>query len=222
MPQRVGKYNTYDPESKRQLEQAMERAGSAPWMVIPKEADVEMRESSASNGISFKQFVDACNQEMLVGILGQTLTTISGERGARSLGEVHQEVEEAKNKSDMRYLQRILNRHLLPFLELQGLPVRGGRFAYPQSTEPVSVTELATLSTMMTIPQEWLHDRFGIPMPEGKEDTKHKRGNKEEKQDKQEQEEEEDEEPKDEEQEADSTKSASSDKSSKSTSKRKG
>lgn len=174
MPQRVGKYNTYDPESKRQLEQAMERAGSAPWMVIPKEADVEMRESSASNGISFKQFVDACNQEILVGILGQTLTTVSGERGARSLGEVHQEVEEAKNKSDMRYLQRILNRHLIPFLELQGLPVKGGRFAYPQSTEPVSVADLATLSTMMTIPKEWLHDRFGIPMSEGGEEKENK------------------------------------------------
>lgn len=166
MPQRVGKYNTYDPESKRQLEQAMERAGSAPWMVIPKEADVEMRESSASNGISFKQFIDACNQEMLVGILGQTLTTISGERGARSLGTVHQEVEEAKNKSDMRYLQRVLNRHLLPFLELQGLPTKGGRFAYPESTEPVTVQELSILNTMMDIPKKWLHERFGIPMEE--------------------------------------------------------
>lgn len=164
MPQRVGKYNTYDPESKRQLEAAMERAGSASWMVIPKEADVEMRESSASNGISFKQFVDACNQEMLVGILGQTLTTISGERGARSLGTVHQEVEEAKNKSDMRYLQRILNRYLLPFLELQGLPVSGGRFAYPESTEPVTVQELSILNGMMDIPKRWLHERFGIPM----------------------------------------------------------
>ena len=171
MPQRVGKYNTYDPESKRQLEQAMERAGSASWMVVPKEADIEMRESSASNGISFKQFIDACNQEMLVGILGQTLTTISGERGARSLGTVHQEVEEAKNKSDMRYLQRVLNRHLLPFLELQGLPTKGGRFAYPESTEPVTVQELSILNSMMDIPKKWLHERFGIPMEEGEEET---------------------------------------------------
>ena len=171
MPQRVGKYNTYDPESKRQLEQAMERAGSASWMVVPKEADIEMRESSASNGISFKQFIDACNQEMLVGILGQTLTTISGDRGARSLGTVHQEVEEAKNKSDMRYLQRVLNRHLLPFLELQGLPTKGGRFAYPESTEPVTVQELSILNSMMDIPKKWLHERFGIPMEEGKEET---------------------------------------------------
>ena len=173
MPQRVGKYNTYDPESKRQLEQAMECAGSASWLVVPKEADIEMRESSASNGISFKQFIDACNQEMLVGILGQTLTTISGERGARSLGTVHQEVEEAKNKSDMRYLQRVLNRHLLPFLELQGLPTRGGRFAYPESTEPVTVQELSILNSMMVIPKKWLHERFGIPMEE--EATKEKK-----------------------------------------------
>lgn len=165
MPQRVGKYNTYDPESKRQLEAAMERAGSAPWLIIPKEADVEVRESSASNGISFKQFVDACNSEILVGILGQTMTTIAGERGARSLGEVHREVEEAKHKSDMRYVARTLNHCLLPFLERRGLPLRSGRFAFPEDVTPVSVAELSTLSSLITIPPEWIHKRYGIPMP---------------------------------------------------------
>ena len=165
MPQRVGKYNTYDPESKRQLEAAMERAGSAPWLIIPKEADVEVRESSASNGISFKQFVDACNSEILVGILGQTMTTIAGERGARSLGEVHREVEEAKHKSDMRYVARTLNHCLLPFLERRGLSLRSGRFAFPEDVTPVSVAELSTLSSLITIPPEWIHKRYGIPMP---------------------------------------------------------
>ena len=170
MPQRVGKYNTYDPESKRQLEAAMERAGSAPWLIIPKEADVEVRESSASNGISFKQFVDACNSEILVGILGQTMTTIAGERGARSLGEVHREVEEAKHKSDMRYVARTLNHCLLPFLERRGLPLRSGRFAFPEDVTPVSVAELSTLSSLITIPPEWIHKRYGIPMPATEEE----------------------------------------------------
>ena len=34
MPQRVGKYSSYDPESRRLLVEAMEQAGSAPWIVI--------------------------------------------------------------------------------------------------------------------------------------------------------------------------------------------
>lgn len=166
MPQRIGKYNTYDPASKRLLEEAMERAGSAPYMVIPQDAQVELHESNSGNGISFSQFRQACNEEMLIAMLGQTLTTISGERGARSLGEVHQEVELAKNKADMRYLQRSLNRHILPYLELAGLPVKGGRFAYPDDTEVTTVDDLVKLSTIISIPKDYIYNKYGIPVPE--------------------------------------------------------
>lgn len=166
MPQRIGKYNTYDPASKRLLEEAMERAGSAPYMVIPQDAQVELHETNSGNGISFSQFRQACNEEMLIAMLGQTLTTISGERGARSLGEVHQEVELAKNKADMRYLQRSLNRHILPYLELAGLPVKGGRFAYPDDTEVTTVDDLVKLSTIISIPKDYIYNKYGIPVPE--------------------------------------------------------
>lgn len=166
MPQRIGKYNTYDPASKRLLEEAMERAGSAPYMVIPQDAQVELHESNSGNGISFSQFRQACNEEMLIAMLGQTLTTISGERGARSLGEVHQEVELAKNKADMRYLQRSLNRHILPYLELAGLPVKGGRFAYPDDTEATTVDDLVKLSTIISIPKDYIYNKYGIPVPD--------------------------------------------------------
>ncbi|MCI6278223.1 MAG: DUF935 family protein [Bacteroidales bacterium] len=166
MPQRIGKYNTYDPASKRLLEEAMERAGSASYLVIPQDAEVELHESNSGNGISFSQFRQSCNEEMLIAMLGQTLTTISGERGARSLGEVHQEVEAAKNKADMRFLARSLNRHILPYLELAGLPVKGGRFAYPDDTEATTVDDLVKLSTIISIPKDYIYNKYGIPVPE--------------------------------------------------------
>ena len=40
MPQRVGKYSSYDIESRQLLTQALEQAGSAPYIVIPKESEV--------------------------------------------------------------------------------------------------------------------------------------------------------------------------------------
>ncbi|MGL5919558.1 MAG: phage portal protein family protein, partial [Bacteroidales bacterium] len=165
MPQRVGKYNTYDPESRKLLEQAFEQAGSAPYVVIPKEADVETKESGSGSGTSYNEFRNACNEEMLITILGQTMTTVQGDKGARSLGEVHKEVEEGKNKSDLRYVQRVLNQYVLPMLEARGYPVAGGKFIFPKAAEQLSVADVVQLSGIMNIPQSYLHEKYSIPVP---------------------------------------------------------
>lgn len=169
MPQRVGKYNAYDPESRKLLEQAMEQAGSAPYIIIPKEAEVETKEAGNGNGTSYNEFRQACNEEMLITILGQTLTTVQGENGARSLGEVHKEVEEGKNRSDMRFVQRVLNNRVLPMLEARGYPVSGGKFVFPQSAEQLSVSDIVQLSDILPIPQSYLHEKYSIPVPNNDE-----------------------------------------------------
>lgn len=166
MPQRIGKYNTFDPQSRELLKQALEEAGSAPYLVIPKEADIETKEVNRGSGSSFNEFRQATNEEMLITILGQTLTTIQGERGARSLGEVHLQVEDSKHTSDLRFVQRTLNERLLPVLETCGLPVKGGRFVYPKAADPLSVDEIVKLSTIIDIPATFIHDKYSIPMPD--------------------------------------------------------
>ncbi|MFZ6038642.1 MAG: phage portal protein family protein [Bacteroidota bacterium] len=167
MPQRVGKYSSFDPQSRLLLEQALENAGSAPWLVIPKESDVETvnNTGSGSSGTSFNDFRKACNEEILITVLGQTLTTIQGDKGARSLGEVHKEVEENKNRSDMRFVQRVLNQFVLPRLENRGFPVKGGRFVFPEAAEQLSVSDIVGLSDIIDIPASYLHDKFSIPVP---------------------------------------------------------
>lgn len=166
MPQRIGKYNTFDPQSRELLKQALQEAGSAPYLIIPKEADIETREGNSGSGASFNEFRQATNEEMLITILGQTLTTIQGERGARSLGEVHLQVEDSKHKSDLRFVQRVLNERLLPILERYGLPVHGGRFVYPKVAEPLSVDDIVKLATIIDIPVAYIHNKYSIPMPD--------------------------------------------------------
>lgn len=165
-PQRIGKYNTFDPESRKLLEDAFEHAGGAPYVVIPKEAEVEMHDTSSSNGSSFNEFRQACNEEILITVSGQTLTAVSGERGARSLGEVHREVEDAQNRSDLRFVQRVLNQHVMPILERRGFPVADGHFVFPKSAEPLTVNEIVQLSDIMEIPQSHLREKYSIPAPE--------------------------------------------------------
>ena len=165
MPQRIGKYNTYDPASRALLEEAFKNAGSAPYLIIPKESDIETREGSSGSGASYDEFRKACNEEMLITILGQTLTTVQGERGARSLGEVHMEVEQNKHKGDVRFVERVLNERVIPMLEARGFNLQGGRFMFPKEAEPLSVADIVNLSEIIQIPAAFVHDKYGIPMP---------------------------------------------------------
>lgn len=167
MPQRIGKYSSYDGESRKLLEQAFENAGSAPWLVVPKEADIETVENTGNggSGASFNDFRKACNEEMLITVLGQTMTSVQGDKGARSLGEVHKEVEEGKNKSDLRYVQRILNQKVLPLLEKRGFPTKGGKFIFPKAAVELSVSDIVSLSDILEIPASHLHEKYSIPAP---------------------------------------------------------
>lgn len=170
MPQRVGKYSSFDPESRRLLEAAMEAAGSAPYIVIPKETEVEtLTQSSSGDGGSYNEFRRACNEEILITMLGQTLTTMQNETGARSLGEVHQDVENTKHRSDIRYVQRVLNETVLPLLEKRGFPVAGGKFVFPESAEELTVNDVVMLSDILEIPASFLHDKYSIPIPKNGE-----------------------------------------------------
>lgn len=163
IPQRIGKYSSSDPESRQLLEEAFETAGSAPWMVVPKETEVEQKvEGGNSNsGGSFNDFRKACNEEMLITILGQTMTTLDG--SSRSQSETHKDVEDSKHKSDMRFAQRILNYFVKPLLEKRGFPVANGGFTFPDDNEAITVEELVQLSDIIEIPATYVHERYGIP-----------------------------------------------------------
>jgi len=166
MPQRVGKYSSYDPQARALLEEALEKAGSAPWCVIPNESNVETvnNTGNGSSGTSYNDFRKACNEEMLITLVGQTLTTIQGDKGARSLGEVHKEVEEGINKADMRYVEKVLNSYVKPLLEKRGFPVKDGKFIFPAATENLEVTELISLTDILDIPASYVHEKYGIPV----------------------------------------------------------
>lgn len=163
MPQRIGKYSTYDPASRALLEEAFKTAGSAPYIVVPKEAEIETHIVSKGSGASYNEFREACNEEMLITILGQTLTTVQGDRGARSLGEVHLKVEQSKHEGDIRFVQRVLNEQVCPMLEARGFNLKGGRFQFPKAAEPLTVADVVNLSELIEIPASFLYEKYGIP-----------------------------------------------------------
>lgn len=168
MPQRIGKYSSMDEQSRRALIDAFEHAGSAPYLVIPKETEATQTTlSNAGNGALYNDFRNACNEEILITILGQTMTTQDG--SSLSQSQVHLEVQEKKHRADRRYVERMLNKHLVPLLENRGYPVKGGKFKFLDKAQEITVQETIQLSEIIPIPQSWLHNKYNIPIPDSDE-----------------------------------------------------
>ena len=172
MPQRIGKYNSHDDDARRTLEEALEKAGSASWLVIPKDTDVETKESTSfSNALMHEKFRTACNEEMLISVIGQTMTTMNG--SSKSQSETHKDVEEGINKADRRFVQRLLNTQLLPRLAKRGYPVGDGFFFFPDEGESLTVEQRLNVhirfknELRLDIDDDYLYETYSVPKPKG-------------------------------------------------------
>jgi hypothetical protein len=124
------------------------------------------------NGALYNDFRKACNEEILITILGQTMTTQDGSSLAQ--GKVHMEVQEKKHRSDRRYTERALNKHFVPWLISRGFPVEGGRFHFRDKTKELSVDDVVKIVDMIDVPAAWIHETYNIPV--AKEDETVARG----------------------------------------------
>lgn len=165
MPLRIGKYSIYDTEARKALQEAFNSQGAAPTLIVPKETDIETTTQSGNGGGSlYKDFIATLDEQLLITILSQTMTTKDG--ASRSQGQVHKQVEEEVNKSDLRFVQRVLNHKLKPILENRGFPVKDGSFLFPKAIKDLTVDELINLSSVIVIPAYYFQEKYGIPAAE--------------------------------------------------------
>lgn len=169
MPFRVGKYSLHDDATRNELENSFRNQGGNSWMTAPEGTDVEVHDSKSSgNGELYDKFRHACNEEILIGILGQTMTTLDG--SSRSQGEVHLEVQIEKHKADKRFVTRILNTQFINLLMSRGYNVEGGEFTFSEKDKPLSLNERIAidekLNNLIDVPEYYFYETYGIPMPE--------------------------------------------------------
>lgn len=168
MPVRTAYYDAYDEQMRIEISNAFERAGSALVNVLPKGSDLKIEAGATSgDGAIYDKLRYACNEEILIGILGQTMTTLDG--SSRSQGEVHMQVQMDKHLSDKRYTQRILNTRLLPMLAKRGYPVTNGYFYFPSQQEALSLKDRITIdtqiATLVPVAQQHFYDTYGVARP---------------------------------------------------------
>lgn len=179
-PWRIGSYQkTAHSEDIEDLITLLEQMTASGVAVHPDttEVTIEWPKNASTGGKStHSELANFMGAEMSKAVLGQTLTTEAGDRGARSLGDVHDRVRGDIRDADCRSVGSIIRRHLVrPLVRLNfggDVAIPGFRFL-TQDAVDVKATSEAVLNLRKAgarIPARWVYDTFGIPEPEEDEE----------------------------------------------------
>jgi len=169
MPFRHGKYDTHDSESRKALEAALEKAGSAAYVVTPKETDLTFEWGNTSgSGMLYEKLKNACDEALSVLILGQTMTTKDTSGSGYAQGIIHQGVEFGIYAADRRFVLRVLTEKLTPILAAHGFPVEGGGWTF-HSSDGLSKKDRLEIDTRLAmfipIDDDYFYETYGVPKP---------------------------------------------------------
>ncbi|MEJ7728206.1 MAG: DUF935 family protein [Polyangiaceae bacterium] len=171
-PWRKGKYkNTASTEDINNLIAILEAMTASGIAVYNEDVEVDVEWPKSAAASAHERLAAFLGAEMSKAVLGQTLTTESGERGARSLGEVHDEVRKDIREGDARAIAATIRRHLIaPLVRMNfGPDVAIPDFVFlTEDTEDIvhlanGVSTLAKAG--LRIPSSWVRDQAGIPEP---------------------------------------------------------
>ena len=172
------RWATYNNESSREvLTQALAEAGSAGYVVAPADATIQFLNSNTANGSEvFKMLRDACNEEISITILGNTMTTTEAKSSGYAQSLTHLQVQGEKHKDDRALLLSVLNEKVLPYLATLGYDVTG-EFSY-EDEAPMPLKDRLEIDLKVAdkvpIADSYWYETYKIPKPSTGEITQKK------------------------------------------------
>lgn len=172
------RHATYNNEATRKaLEDGLEKAGPAGYLVSQEGTQIEFKQGNPSgNGEGVFRFLrQACNEEIAYTILGNTMTSMESRNSGYAQSKTHADAESELIKADRRFVLRVLNEQLIPYLEKMGYPVKDGKWKF-QDEESLSLTERINidiqLSELIDIGEDYWYEKYGIPKPKKQQKEK--------------------------------------------------
>jgi SPP1 gp7 family putative phage head morphogenesis protein len=171
------RWATYNNEQSRQiLEEALEKAGSAGYVVAPADAQLQFLNHNAQSGTNiFSQLNAACNEELSITILGNTMTTTEAKSSGYAQSKTHQSEQNALHQDDRMFVLRVLNEQLTPFLKKLGYNVEGGSWGFVESDGMTLAERLEMdlkIHTVAPIDLNYFYEKYNVPKGIVAKDTK--------------------------------------------------
>lgn len=146
-------------------------------LVVPEGVELMLLEAQRGGSVdAYRELTELCNAEMSKALLGQTLTADAGDRGARSLGEVHLKVRQDIVRQDAQALMQLINGQLVRWVvdlnlapELRLYP----RWQLKPPAEPDIAQEIEVdklfASLGLPLDEAEMYARYGRARPAGRE-----------------------------------------------------
>ena len=184
-PALIVSYNGIDRDAKTAAEEILRKLGGGNRMAKPKEMDVVFEDGKATNGDGELQdkFRKACNEELLIYILGNTETSGHSGTGTGAKSKTHSEQQLELIKDDMDYLVDHLNSdHFLSILESYGFNLANGAFEFDKEVDIAylvqkSPIDIAWVTAGAKVSKKYISETYSLPEPEGPDDVFEYSGN---------------------------------------------
>lgn len=167
MPTVIGKYN--NPETRQVLEQALNGMGSRARITMPQDAQIEYHESKQASGDGglFNGFREALNEEMIIGILGNSMTTVEAKSSGYAQSETQQKDQNALKKDDRKFVLSVLNESLLPLLAQFGINAKGSfQFVDDEQLSMAQRLDIdIKINSVTPIDASYWYEKYKVPMP---------------------------------------------------------
>jgi phage gp29-like protein len=173
-PWRIASYaKEIESESRTAAEEALANLTATGSALLPNTVEMKVEwpkaTGSGTQGVH-RELCEFFGQEISKAVLGQTLTTEAGSRGARSLGQVHDAIRRDVREDDAVDVAAALDQYMItPFYQFNwGEGVRRGHFVF-YTEDGVDMTTLADviqkIAPFVDIPQAWVRNELGAPEP---------------------------------------------------------
>lgn len=158
-------YDPQDENGREEMEATMEKRGAGGSIVASKNSEIDSIASKISGAVH-TDFLKWLDEQILIGLVGQTMTTKNG--SSLSQSKTHAETEKDINDDDRSFVVEVLNYQLLPRLEKRGYPVGAGFFIYPKKDSSTLKDKLdaATIvddRTESGVDEDYWFELTGIP-----------------------------------------------------------
>ena len=173
-PVRIIYYDAYDEKTKIELKTVLDNTGSSLALMIPKQAQFEMKDGKQSNGNGELQekFKKACDDEMSIVVLTNTETTNSSKGSGYAQAQTHANQQLEITKSDIKYVTALLNSNkFLQILKGYGYPVDGGKFIFEKEADTKAIKEQVDIIDIVKnklgtpVEDDYIYELTGIPKP---------------------------------------------------------
>ncbi len=166
IPLRIAKTMIDTEKHRNDLEFWLQNMGSAAYGILPKTVDLEVVPSQQTDSFNvFNEKRKAVNEEIAIGLNGQTMTTLQG--SSKSQAEVHGKTQDEITADDLQDVLDYLNGDVINILRNFGYDIPEGHYLDLMQRTNIPIEEKAKIDQILLqagyrLDQEYIEETYNV------------------------------------------------------------